>query len=151
MAVNATAVWRARPSGVNTNGGGFDCSISSAATGTNGTWVTAAGTTTFTDATAAAFTSGMAGSAINILGVGQVLILTYVSSTQITVTTFALPFAPPNSLGTSVYSWTVGSGQDYSQQNSAQSSNIGTCSTATTTLTDTGASFGAGLIGNAIR
>jgi len=39
MAVAASAVWRVRPSGVNTNGGGFDASISSA-TGPLGVGVT---------------------------------------------------------------------------------------------------------------
>ena len=85
MAVNATAVWRVRPSGSNTNGGGFDCAISPAATGTAGSWATSAGTTTFTDTTAAAFTSGMVGSAINILGLGQVSILSRVSASAITI------------------------------------------------------------------
>src|SRR5271170_1972719 len=73
MAINATAVWRVRPSGSNTNGGGYDPGIASA-------------------------------------------------------------------------------GTDWSQQNAAHLSNIGTVSTATVTLTDTGASFtAADLIGNAIR
>lgn len=72
MAANATAVWRVRPSGSNTNGGGYDAGIASA-------------------------------------------------------------------------------GTDWSQANSAHASNIGTVSTATVTLTDTGASFtAADLIGNGI-
>jgi hypothetical protein len=79
VAVLATAVWRARPSGVNTNGGGYDPGISGAATdysqqnaaqasGTHGTTI---GTTTFTDATALAFTSAMIGNAVYITGSGQ--------------------------------------------------------------------------------
>lgn len=70
-AANPTAIWRVRPSGSNTNGGGYDPGITSA-------------------------------------------------------------------------------GTDYSQQDAAQLSNIGTCTTATTTLTDTGASFTSALIGNGI-
>jgi hypothetical protein len=76
MAVLATAVWRVRPSGVNTNGGGYDPGISGAATdysqqnaaqatGANGA-TTGAGATTFTDATAGAFTSAMVGNCIQI-------------------------------------------------------------------------------------
>jgi hypothetical protein len=76
MAVLATAVWRVRPSGVNTNGGGYDPGISGAATdysrqnaaqatGTNGS-TSGAGSTTFTDSTAAAFTSAMVGNCIQI-------------------------------------------------------------------------------------
>ena len=79
MAVNATAVWRVRPGGSNTNGGGYDPGISGAATdyskqnsaqasGTHGTTV---GTTSFVDATANAFTSAMVGNAIYITGSGQ--------------------------------------------------------------------------------
>ena len=76
MAVNATAVWRVRPSGSNTNGGGYDPGIGGAATdysrqnaaqasGTLGA-TSGAGSTTFTDATAAAFTSVMIGNCIQI-------------------------------------------------------------------------------------
>src|SRR5271166_6601295 len=72
MAANATAIWRVRPSGSNTNGGGYDAGIASA-------------------------------------------------------------------------------GTDWSQADAAHKSNVGTCSTATVTLTDTGASFtAADLIGNGI-
>lgn len=45
----------------------------------------------------------------------------------------------------------AGAGTDLSQSNTAAFSNLGTCSTATTTLTDTGASFTTALIGNGIR
>lgn len=144
MAANATAVWRARPSGVNTNGGGFDCSISAAATGTNGSFTG----TTFTDATAAAFTAGMVGSSINITGIGQYLITARIDASNIT-----LGSGNPGLTLSGGMAWTVGSGQDYSQQNAAQVSQSSTAntSTATTTLTDTGAAFTAALIGNGIR
>jgi hypothetical protein len=76
MAVLATAVWRVRPSGNNLNGGGYDTGIAGAATdysqqnaaqatGTNGS-TTGAGATTFTDATAGAFTTLMIGNCIQI-------------------------------------------------------------------------------------
>ncbi len=142
MAANATAVWRVRPSGNNNNGGGFDCSISAAATGTHGSFTG----TTFTDATAAAFTSGMAGSAINVTGIGQYLISAFIDASNIT-----LSGGNPGVTLSGGMAWTVGSGQDYSQQNAAQLSQLGVCSTATVTLTDTGASFTTAVIGNAIR
>lgn len=151
MAANASAVWRSRPSGNNNNGGGFDCAISSAATGSHGSWTTSGGTTTFTDATAA-FTTGMVNSAINISGVGQFKILTRVDANNITITTMP-PWLPANSNFGSAANWTVGSGTDYSQQNSAQvtQSSTANTSTSTTTLTDTGATFTAALIGNGIK
>jgi hypothetical protein len=76
MAILASAVWRVRPSGNNLNGGGYDTGIAGAATdysqqnaaqaiGTNGA-TTGAGVTTFTDATAGAFTSAMVGNCIQI-------------------------------------------------------------------------------------
>jgi hypothetical protein len=76
MAVLAAAVWRVRPSGSNTNGGGYDGTNypggtdysqqnSAQASGTNAT-TSGAGSTTFTDATAAAFTSSMVGNCIQI-------------------------------------------------------------------------------------
>lgn len=73
-AVNPTAIYRVRISGNNLNGGGYDASISGAGTDysqqnaaqTSGSHGTAAGTATFTDATAASFTSAMVGNAINI-------------------------------------------------------------------------------------
>lgn len=145
MVANATAVWRTRPSGNNNNGAGYDCAISAAATGTHGSL----SGVTFTDATASAFTSGMAGRSINIEGVGQYKIATFVSATQITLTVGSGGVLPQLSGG---MSWTVGSGTDYSQQNAAQvTQSGGTVSTATTTLTDTGASFTSALIGNGIR
>ena len=142
MAANATAVWRVRPSGSNTNGGGYDCSISSGATGTNGSFTG----TTFTDA-AALFTSGMVGRSINITGVGQYLITAFINSSNIT-----LGSGNPGVVLSGGMAWTVGSGQDYSQQNGAQVSQLSTAntSTVTTTLTDTGAAFTLALIGNGI-
>lgn len=79
MAVLATAIWRVRPSGNNTNGGGYDPGIAGAATdysqqnaaqagGTNGATT---GTTNFADTTANAFTAAMIGNAIYISGAGQ--------------------------------------------------------------------------------
>lgn len=79
MAVLATAIWRVRPSGNNTNGGGYDPGIAGAATdysrqnaaqatGTNGATT---GTTNFADTTANAFTAAMIGNAIYITGTGQ--------------------------------------------------------------------------------
>ncbi len=73
MAIGATAVWRVRPSGANTNGGGYDAAISGAGTDysqqdaaqLSGTVGTAAGTTTFSDA-GVTFTSAMVGNAIQI-------------------------------------------------------------------------------------
>ena len=78
MAVNATAVWRVRPSGSNSNGGGFDTGISGYGTDysqqnsaqASGTAGTATGTTTFSDAIANAFTSAMVGNALYLTGTG---------------------------------------------------------------------------------
>ena len=97
MAVNATAIWRVRPSGSNTNGGGFDPAISGVGTdysGQNaaqasGTHGTTTGTTTFTDLTALAFTSAMVGNAIYITGTGQTtgwyFVTAYSSSSVVTL------------------------------------------------------------------
>ena len=96
MAVNATAVWRVRPSGSNTNGGGFDTGISGY--GTDYSQQDAAqiavtdavtnNTTTVTSATAS-FTSAHIGNAINLTGTGTTTGFYYVtavgSSTSITV------------------------------------------------------------------
>lgn len=144
MAANATAFWRLRPSGNNSNGGGFDCAISPAATGTHGSFTG----TTFTDETAAAFTVGMVGSSVNIVGVGQYLITARIDASNIT-----LGSGNPGLTLSDGMAWTVGAGQDYSQQNSAQvsQSNPANTSTATVTLTDTGAVFTSALIGNAIQ
>ena len=144
MTVAATAVWRVRPSGSNTNGGGYDTGISSAATGSNGSL----SGVTFTDATAAAFTSGMVGASINIVGVGQYLIASRISASQITLgvgSGGALPQLSGN------YAWTVGAGQDYSQQNAAQATGTHGHAVGTTTFTDlTALAFTAAMVGNAI-
>src|SRR5579859_1116970 len=80
MAIGNTAVWRVRQdTGVsNSNGAGYDAGISGAATDysqqaapqATGTHGTAAGTTAFSDTTAAAFTSAMIGNALWISGSG---------------------------------------------------------------------------------
>ena len=81
MAVNATAVWRVRPLGANTNGGGFDTGIAGYGTDysqqdaaqaafpvvTLGLTTSAAGATTLTDSDARGlFTAAMVGNAIHI-------------------------------------------------------------------------------------
>ncbi len=148
MAVNAIAVWRVRPSGANTNGGGFDVSLSSAATGTHGSYVNS--TTKFTDATAAAFTSGMVGSSIFIQmssGSGQYLIASFIDASNITLGpgTPAMDIAGP-------LTWTVGGGTDYSQQNGFQVNGTNGSGVATTTFTDaTAANFTAAMVGNCIN
>jgi hypothetical protein len=110
MAVNSTAIWRARPSGSNTNGGGYDPGISGAATdysqqnsaqasGTHGSGVAS---TTFTDATAAAFTAAMVGNAINISGQGFYFITAFTNASNVVV---------DRALGTfSGASWSIGGG-----------------------------------------
>ena len=114
MAVGATAIWRVRPGGSNTNGGGFDAGISGAGTdysqqnaaqasGTNGATV---GTTDFADATANAFTSAMVGNAIYISGTGQTtgwyFVVAYVSASHVTL---------DRSAGTgTVATWNLGGG-----------------------------------------
>lgn len=145
MAVNATAAFRVRPSGSNTNGGGYDTAISSAATGTNGSL----SGVTFTDTVAAAFTAGMVGASINITGVGQYLIASRISATQITLTVGTGGTLPQLGGGAS---WTVGGGTDYSQQNSAQASGTnGTAAQNSTTFTDSTANaFTSAMVGNAI-
>jgi hypothetical protein len=76
MAVNATAVWRVRPSGSNTNGGGYDAGIAGAGTDysqQNAAQLSVAdgalthGTTTLTSATGG-FTSAMIGNALYLSG-----------------------------------------------------------------------------------
>ena len=115
MTVNATAVWRVRPSGSNTNGGGFDAAITSAGTDysqqnaaqANGTHGTAAGTSTFTDLTAANFTSAMIGNAMYLTGTGFTTgwyFVTAVSST----TVCTLDRSPGT--GTATGTWHLGGG-----------------------------------------
>lgn len=140
MTINATAVWRVRPSGSNTNGGGFDCAISPAATGTNGSF----SGTTFTDSVAAAFTAGMVGSSINITGVGQYLITARIDASNITLGS-GVP--PPLSSG---MAWTVGGGQDYSQQNLLQVNGVNLTGTTSTVTDATANNFTAAMVGNAM-
>ena len=152
MAVGATAAWRVMPSGSNTNGGGYDCGLASggtitaAATGSNGTWSTSGGTTTFTDTTAAAFTSGMAGASIRIDGVGQFSVLSYIDASHITITT---PY-PRASVTGQKYTWGVGPGTDYSQQDSAQASGTNGSNSGTTFTDSTANAFTSVMPGNAL-
>lgn len=124
MAVNATAVWRIRPSGSNTNGGGYDAGIAGAgtdysqqnaaqATGSHGT---AAGTATFTDTVAANFTAAMVGNALWIASgagftPGAYFIVTFNSATSVVL---------DRSPGTgTVAVWAVGGGwADFTNVNS---------------------------------
>ena len=77
MTINASAVWRVRPGGSNTNGGGFDAAITGAGTDysqqngaqASGTHGSNAGTA-FSDTTANAFTAAMVGNALYITGGG---------------------------------------------------------------------------------
>jgi hypothetical protein len=77
MAVNATAVWRVRPGGSNTNGGGFDAAISGAGTDYSQqdaaqlslTDIACSNTPTVTSATGG-FTSAMVGNAVWLTGGG---------------------------------------------------------------------------------
>lgn len=97
MSVNATAVWRVRPSGSNTNGGGYDPGISGAATDysqqnsaqASGTHGACSDNTTFTDSTADAFTSAMVGNAMYITGggatTGWYFVTAYTSSSEVTL------------------------------------------------------------------
>lgn len=75
MTISSTAVYQVRPTGVNTNGGGYDAGISGAGTdytqqvaaqvsGTHGTLT--GGGVVFVDATANSFTAAMVGNSINI-------------------------------------------------------------------------------------
>src|SRR5271156_5809133 len=114
MAVNATAIWRLRPSGSNTNGGGYDVTSypggtdysrqnSPQATGTLGT---ASGTTTFTDA-GGAFTAPMVGNVLWIASgagftTGPYFVVTFNSSTSV-----VLDRSPGT--GTAAH-WAVGGG-----------------------------------------
>jgi hypothetical protein len=114
MAVNATAVWRVRPLGSNTNGGGYDPGISGAGTdysqqnaaqasGTNGVTT---GTTTFVDATANAFTTAMIGNAIYISGTGQTTGFYFVTARS-SASTITLDRSPGTGTGAT---WALGGG-----------------------------------------
>ena len=98
MAIGATTVWRVRPSGVSTNGGGYDPGISGAATDysqQNAAQYSAsdgaltAGGTTFTSA-GAGFTSAMVGNAMQIASgthvvAGFYFITGFTNSTTVTI------------------------------------------------------------------
>lgn len=97
MAINGAAVFRVRTGGNNVNGGGYDASIASAGTDysqqdaaqLSGSVGTAAGTTTFTDATAT-FTAAMIGNGLWIASgagftAGLYFVITRTSNTQITL------------------------------------------------------------------
>lgn len=144
MSILATAFWRIRPSGNDANGGGFDCSISTQASGSNGS----ASGSVFTDTVAAAFT-GTAGSALNISGVGQYKIASATATTATVTGTL-----PTSSHGKLV--WTVSTGTDYSQQNSPQGTFDGVTIAAhtsgiTTTIILTGYTVASGDIGNGVN
>ena len=154
MAIAASMYWRIRLGGNNANGGGYDASASSAATGSNLTWATSGGVTTVTDTVAAAFTTGMVNASIEIAGVVQVKILTRVDASNLTVTPFP-PWIAQNS-GGAKYNWTVGAGTDYSQQDSPQVTFNGTTITATTagvsaTITITGYTVAATDVDNVLH
>lgn len=146
MAINPSAVWRARPSGSNTNGGGYDTGIATAASGTNGSFNTA--TNVFTDATANAFTAGMVGRSIYIPNVGQYKITANGSSSTVTLGSGNPGPLLANMTG---ISWQVGAGTDYSQQNSAQATGTAGAASGGTTFTDaTAAAFTSAMVGNAM-
>jgi hypothetical protein len=110
MAVAASAVWRIRPNGANTNGGGYDSASypggtdysqqdAAQASGTHGS---GAGTTTFTDSTAGAFTAAMVGNCINIAGQGFYFVVSRTDANNVVV---------DRALGTfSGASWALGGG-----------------------------------------
>jgi Right handed beta helix region len=98
MAINASAVWRVRPSGNNLNGGGYDPGISGAATDysqqnaaqVSGSAGTATGTTTFSDSVANNFTAAMVGNAIQIASgagftVGCYFVTAFTNSSTVTL------------------------------------------------------------------
>lgn len=119
MAVNATAIWRVRPSGSNTNGGGFDSAISGAGTdysrqnaaqasGSNATCTT--GTSTFVDATANAFTSAMVGNAIWIASGTNFTVGAYFVTAFTSASTVTLDRSPVGGTSGTVGVWKLGGG-----------------------------------------
>lgn len=119
MAVNATAIWRVRPSGSNTNGGGYDPGIGGAATdysqqnaaqasGSNATCAT--GTSTFIDATANAFTSAMIGNAIWIASGTNFTVGAYFVTAFTSASTVTLDRSPVGGTNGSVGVWALGGG-----------------------------------------
>lgn len=119
MAINATAVWRVRPSGNNLNGGGYDAGIGGAATdysqqnaaqasGSNATCTT--GTSTFVDATANAFTSAMVGNAIQIASGTNFIAGFYFVTAFTSASTVTLDRTPVTGSNGSVGVWKLGGG-----------------------------------------
>jgi hypothetical protein len=116
MAANATAVWRVRPSGSNTNGGGYDAGISGAGTdysqqnaaqvSQSSTANTSTATTTLTDL-GASFTSALIGNAIRVSGTGITTTYTFIIP-PVTSTTLTLQTSP-GTTGTAV-SYSIGGG-----------------------------------------
>lgn len=134
MAVNATAVWRVRPSGSNTNGGGYDAGISGAATdyskqnsaqatGTNG--AAAQNSTTFTDSTANAFTSAMVGNAIWIASGTNFVVGAYFVTAFTSASTVTLDRAPATAGAGSAGHWALGGGWADFWTNTDTSGNFG--------------------------
>ena len=116
MAANATAVWRVRPSGSNTNGGGYDPGIASAGTdysqanaaalSQSSTANASTATTTLTD-TGASFTTALIGNAIWVSGTGITAEFTFITGVP-TSTTLTLQTSP-GTAGTAV-SYNIGGG-----------------------------------------
>lgn len=116
MAVNATAIWRVRPSGNNNNGGGYDPGIASAGTdysqsntpilSQTSTANTSTATVTLTD-TGASFTSALIGNAIKVSGTGISTVYTFITGVP-SGTTLTLQTSP-GATGTAV-SYNIGGG-----------------------------------------
>lgn len=119
MAVGNTAIWRVRPSGNNLNGGGYDPSLSGAATdysqqnaaqasGSNATCTT--GTSTFVDATANAFTSAMVGNAIQIASGTNFIAGLYFVTAFTSASTVTLDRTPVTGSNGTAGVWRLGGG-----------------------------------------
>ena len=116
MAANATAVWRVRPSGSNTNGGGYDPGIASAGTdysqanaaafSQSSTANTTTAATVLTDL-GASFTTALIGNAIWVSGTGITAEFTFITGVP-TSTTLTLQTSP-GTAGTAV-SYNIGGG-----------------------------------------
>lgn len=120
MTTTPTAIWRVRPSGSNTNGGGYDPGISGAATdysqqnaaqasGTHGS-TSGAGSTTFVDSTANAFTSAMVGNAIWIASGTNFQVGAYFVTGFTSASTITLDRTPSSGGAGSVGVWALGGG-----------------------------------------
>lgn len=134
--------------GSNSYGGGFDPTIAPTASGSHGA---CANTTTFSDTTAAAFTSGMVGKGIAIYGTAAPPFYTtisgYTDASHVTVAT-----SPGNLSGVL---WYVYPGTDYSQQSQPEQSwtNLACTGSSSTTLSDasSGGHFTSAMVGNALQ